>query len=123
MGSFRHWVRRFNAYVSQFTGSKSEDEAEAYKLSVLVNYAETEVYEYFDHCKTYSEAETVLQELYVKEPSEIFARYVLLTSRQKDDQSLADFRCTLNKLAKDCSFTSLTAAQHKDVLVRDAFIL
>ena len=119
---WKHWVRRFEDYVSQFTASKSEDEAEAYKLSVLVNYADTEVYEYFDHCKTYSEAKAVLQELYVKEPSEIFARYVLLTSRQKADQSLADFRCALNKLAKDCNFASLTATQHKDSLLRDAFI-
>ena len=32
---WKHWVRRFEDYVSQFTASKSEDKAEAYKLSVI----------------------------------------------------------------------------------------
>ena len=119
---WKHWIRRFDGYVSQFTGSMTEGEAEKYKLSVLVNYAVSDVYDYFDHCTTYSEAEAVLKELFVKEPYEIFARYELLTTKQKVNQSLADFGCTLNKLAKDCNFASVTAAEHKDAMVRDAFI-
>ena len=119
---WKHWIRRFDGYVSQFTGLMTEGEAEKYKLSVLVNYAVSDVYDYFDHCTTYSEAEAVLNELFVKEPYEIFARYELLTTKQKVNQSLADFGCTLNKLAKDCNFASVTAAEHKDAMVRDAFI-
>ena len=119
---WKHWVRRFESYASHFAKSMSNEEADAYRLNALVNYADTEIYGYFDHCETYEEAEGILQELYVKEPSEIFARYILRMAQQKPSQTLSDFRCTLNKLAKDCSFSNLTAAQHKDLMVRDAFI-
>ena len=53
---WKHWVCRFEGYVSHFEKSMSTEEANAYKLRALVNYADTEVYGYFDHCQTYEEA-------------------------------------------------------------------
>ena len=119
---WRHWIRTFRSYVSRFAGETSGDEADAEKLDALINCASSEVFEYIDDCQTYAEAEELLQKLYVKEPNEVFARYQLRIAKQQPNQSLADFRCALNRLAKDCNFRSVTAAQNRDDMVRDAFI-
>ena len=119
---WRHWIRTFRSYVSRFVDKTSEDEADEEKLAALINCASPEVFEYIDDCQTYDEAEELLKKLYVKEPNEIFARYQLRIAKQQSNQSLADFKGALNKLAKNCNFRSVTAAQNRDDMVRDAFI-
>ncbi len=87
----------------------------------LVSCATPEVYEYFDHCETYQEAEATLEQLYVKKPNDIFARHLLSIEKQKPIQTLKDFRCNLVKLAKDCDFKDVTAMQYREDMIRDAF--
>ena len=118
---WKHWIRTFKGYVSRFVSVSSETTDED-KLAALISCATADIYEYFDHCETYAEAEEVLEKLYVKKPNEIFARYLLRTAKQEPSQTLSDFQCTLLKLAKDCEFKAVTAAQYKDDLVRDSFI-
>ena len=119
---WNHWSRTFKSYVSRYVTSASEEEANADKLAALINCATPEVFEYIDQCETYDEAEAVLQKLYVKQPNNIFARHRLQTAKQKPDQSLAEFHCLLMKLAKDCDFREVTAAQYRDDMIRDSFI-
>ena len=114
---WRHWVKTFQSYISLFPDASSQ-----VKLAALVNCATPEVYENFDHCENYEEAEATLGKLFIKQPNEIFARHVLRTEKQKPNQTLADFRSTLTKLAKNCNFKDVTAAQYKDDMLRDAFI-
>lgn len=122
MKEWKHWIKTFKTYVNRFVTTESEQEADEEKLAALVNCATAEVHDYFEHCETFVEAEATLEKLYVKEPNNIFARYLLSIAKQKPEQSLADFKRTLLRLAKDCSFTDVTAAQYRDDLVRDSFI-
>ena len=119
---WRHWVRIFRSYMRRFVTSESSVAAEQDKLDALVSCTTPEVYEFFDHCTTYSEAEAVLDKLYVKQPNNIFARYLLSSAKQSPGQSLADFNCSLVRLAKDCDFKDVSATQNRDDLMRDAFI-
>ena len=114
---WRHWLKTFQSYVSLYSDAYSE-----VKLAALINCATPEVFEHFDHCESYEEAEATLEKLFVKQPNEIFARHLLRTEKQRVNQSLADFRCALTRLAKDCNFKDVTAAQYKDDMIRDAFI-
>ena len=114
---WRHWLKTFQSYVSLYSEASSE-----VKLAALINCATPEVFEHFDHCESYEEAEATLEKLFVKQPNEIFARHLLRTEKQRVNQSLADFRCALTRLAKDCNFKDVTAAQYKDDMIRDAFI-
>ena len=116
---WRHWKRNFMSYVKRFI---SADRMEEDQLEALINCTTPDVYEYIDHCETYTEAEEVLEKLYVKTPNDIFARHLLRTAKQKINQSLEDFRCTLLRLAKDCQFKAVTAMQYKEEMVRDSFI-
>ena len=52
----------------------------------------------------------------------IFARYLLKTCRQQTGQSLDDYFQKLKCLSMDCNFAVLSAIQHKEEAVRDAFI-
>ena len=119
---WRHWKRTFNSYVRRYITTTTSENVDEDRLAALVSCATPEVFEYFDHCDTYAEAEATLDQLYVKRPNEIFARHLLQVAKQKPNQTLEDFRCTLVKLAKDCDFKDVTAAQYKDDLIRDSFI-
>ena len=119
---WRHWKRTFLSYVNRYITATTSANLEEDKLAALVSCATPEVYEYIDDCETYTEAEAILEQLYVKKPNDIFARHLLRMAKQKPNQSLEDFRCTLMKLAKDCDFKDVTAMQYKDDMVRDSFI-
>ena len=119
---WRHWKRTFTGYVNKYTTSTEEAVKDQEKLSALISLATADVFEYIDECETYAVAERVLEQFYVKKPNDVYARHLLHTARQKPDQTLEDFRRTLIKLAKDCEFKSVTAAQYRDDLIRDAFI-
>ena len=119
---WRHWLKTFKSYVSRYLSETSEEQAEEDKLAALISCSTPQVYELFDHCETYSEAEQTLDKLFVKRPHDIFARYLLRSARQEPNQSLAEFRSCLVKLAKDCVFKDVTASQYQDDMIRDAFI-
>ena len=55
-------------------------------------------------------------------PNEIFARHLLRIAKQRPNQTLADFRSTLSRLAKDCNFKDVSAAKYRDEMLRDSFI-
>ena len=80
------------------------------------------VYEYIEDCKDYKSAITVLEQLFVKTPNEIFARHLLATRQQKSGETLAEFLQELRKLSKNCNFKNVTSEQYREELVRDSFI-
>ena len=89
---------------------------------MLTNYVAPSVYEYIADCNTYESAITVLKELYVKPKNEIYARHVLATRRQETNESIDTYLQILKRLSKDCNFTAVTAEQHRQSYIRDAFI-
>ena len=105
---WKHWVRTFRSYVGRYVSDLNEEEADRDKLEALVNCATPEVFEFFDECQTFKEAVETLEKLFVKKPNNIFARHLLQAARQKPDQTLADFRCVLVKLAKNCEFSDVS---------------
>ena len=85
---WRHWLKTFQSYVSLYSDASSE-----FKLAALINCATPEVFEHIDHCESYEEAEATLEKLFVKQPNEIFARYLLRTEKQKVNQFYRIMKC------------------------------
>ena len=110
---WRHWYRTFTNFIDE-CGEKTPNE-----YRTLVNYVSHNVYEYIKDCKDYKSAISVLEQLFVKTPNEIFARHLLATRRQKSGETLAEFPQELRKLSKDCNFKNVTAEQYREELVRD----
>ena len=66
---WRHWYRTFTNFIDECS-EKAADE-----FRTLVSYVSHNVYEYIEDCKDYKSAIRVLEQLFVKTPNEIFARY------------------------------------------------
>ncbi|XP_071530459.1 uncharacterized protein [Panulirus ornatus] len=73
-------------------------------------------------CKDFDHAITTLEDLYVKIPNEIFARHLLATQQQRPGELFDEFLRELCKLSKDCNLKAVSAEQHCEELIRDAFI-
>ena len=60
--------------------------------------------------------------MYVEPQDEIFPRHVLATCRQEMNESIDTYLQILKHLSKVCNFTTVTAEQHRQSYIRDAFI-
>ena len=49
-------------------------------------------------------------------------RYTLSLRKQRPEESLDEYLRVLTVLSKDCNFKSVTALEHRDQFIRDAFI-
>ena len=114
--NWKHWKATFENFLNSFATPPTD------KLSVLINYVSPNVFEIIAECEDYDAAIKTLKETYEKPVNEIFARHLLATYRQEPSQSLDDFLQKLKSLAKDCDFKAVTAIQHRDEQIRDAFI-
>ncbi|XP_055869763.1 uncharacterized protein LOC129923337 [Biomphalaria glabrata] len=111
-----HWLRTFENFIS------SVSHCEIDKKKLLENYVSSSVFQYISECTTFEESIKVLQNVYVKPKSEIFARHMITLCRQENRQTVDSFLLKLKSMAKDCDFKAVTAEEHRDIFVRDAFI-
>ena len=140
---FKHWLKTFQNFVSTIkfdaqttapsttpgddanettTTNTGQPTVDQLKLTTLMNYVESNVFEYIEDCDTYDAAVTALKNIYVKPVNEIYARYQLATCQQSEGESLDTFIQNLHRLSKQCNFKEVTAEQHRQGYVRDAFI-
>ena len=77
---WRHWRSTFLGYANKYITSVTSDDVDGDKLLALVSCATPEVYEYFDHCRTYEKAESLLERLYVKKSNDVFARHKVIST-------------------------------------------
>ena len=98
------------------------EDANANKLQVLTNFVSSTVYSYFEGSNTYEDAFEQLDKTYSKPKNEIFARHLLSTRNQQPGETIDEFLRTLENLAKDCTFKDLTADEHRNEFIRDAFV-
>ena len=91
-------------------------------MTLLINHIDSAVYEVISESRSFEEAINELQKVYIMAPNSIFARYLLKTCRQQTGQSLDNYFQKLKSLSMDCNFAAVSAIQHKEEAVRDAFI-
>ena len=135
---FKHWLATLKNFISNITIPSTTTQTDGdgntttvttaaspasdKKLEVLMNYVAANVFEYIHDCDTYDQAIETLKNIYVKPVNEIYARYKLATRKQTESESLDAFIQDLHRLSKDCTFQAVTAEEHRQGYVRDAFI-
>jgi len=92
------------------------------KLKLLINYVGPAVYDHISESSSYDDALKTLELIYVKPMNEVFARHQLATRKQLPGESLDQYLLALKKLAKDGSFKAVSAEDHRQEAIRDAFI-
>ena len=112
-----HWHKSFTTYIDKMDGINDSE-----KLDLLINHIDSSVYELISESETYNEAVDLLNSIYAKTPSPIFARYVLKSCKQQAGESLDTYLQNLKRLSSDCNFRAVSATVHKEEAIRDAFI-
>ena len=118
------WLKTFQCFLTlaETTRRNADYKPQLNKLSLLFNYVSHRIYLYIEDSTIYEDAKQVLDRIYLKPKNEIFARHLLMITKQKNNESLAEFARTLKERSKDCNFQAVTAEQHRDKMMRDAFI-
>ena len=113
---WEHWLKTFQNFVTSLTQENLN------KLNLLINFVSPTVYQYISECTSYTSAIEVLKNLFIKPKNEVYARHMLACLRQQSSETLDEFIQTLRRLSKDCNFSSVTANEHAQESIRDAFI-
>ena len=118
--NFNHWFRSFSSFLCKIIDPNVHTDLD--KLDALINCISSDVYEYIAECNTFDTAVNRLKELYIKPSNEVFARHLLATCGQKEEENIDEYVQRLQLLAKESHFKSVDAVQNRDDCVRDAFI-
>ena len=116
---FKHWLKCFQNYAA---GLPDEEAPKTAKLNLLINFISPLAFSIIENIADYDTAITTLTNSYKKEVNLLYARHILATRKQRSDESMDDYLRNLKLLAKDCEFAAVTAAEHHNESVRDAFI-
>ena len=60
--------------------------------------------------------------MFIEKKNSFFARYLLATRRQENEESLELYLQNLKILSRNWDFIALTASQARDITIREAFI-
>ncbi|VDP93510.1 unnamed protein product [Echinostoma caproni] len=111
-----YWIRTFNALLKRVQAEDSD------KLEILIKFLSLTVYEHVSDCNTFDDAISTLQSLYVRHRYLIFVRHLLATCKQECGQKVNQFVQKIKTISKDCDFRSVSAEEHRDDAMLDAFI-
>jgi len=115
------WLRTVDDFISTLQELRSDDDPEVNKKRVIINCL-SPVYPHVEEAETYDMIVQFLKALYVKKKNNVYARHLLVSRRQGSDESISEFLHVLKGLAKDCTFSVVTADTYREELSRDAFI-
>jgi hypothetical protein len=112
-----HWFKTFSNFVEQITSDKKSD-----KLHLLINFVSPSVYNFISEAKSYEAAIKTLENIYIKPKNTIFSRHQLYSRKQSSSESVSQYIMSLRLLARECQFKNVSASEHHDLCVLDAFI-
>ena len=92
------------------------------KHGILINNVSSEVFSFISGAKPYEDAMEILNNVYIRPKNTVFARFCLKDRRQALTESMDDYLRQLYILAKDCDYKDVSAQQHQEESIRDAFI-
>ncbi|XP_059826347.1 uncharacterized protein LOC132394338 [Hypanus sabinus] len=115
--AFEHWLACFQSYLAELCAT---DPAVMYRI--LLSRVIPKVYSIIRDLPTYEGALDALKRQYLRPVNTVYARHHLATRRQQPGESSAEFLRALQTLVRACDCKTLTAEQHVELLVRDAFV-
>ena len=130
---YEHWISTCEKFLKTLKLPASYEErlsdtvtkealAEELHLDMLAVMVSPDIWTDIRGCKTYTEAKAVLDQLFVKQPSEVFARHRLGTHKQQPDVSLEAYRRRLEQFSRECNFKDATAARIREDAMLLAFL-
>lgn len=118
---FVHWKKTLDQYIGALK-SGTTALSDGQKLQVLISHITPEIFTMIENLPTFDAAIKHLESVFVKSKNTIHMRYLLATRKQQEGESVKQYYLALRTLAKDCSFTEVTADGHLEESVRTTFI-
>ncbi|XP_054259818.1 uncharacterized protein LOC128984513 [Macrosteles quadrilineatus] len=112
-----HWLQTFEDFLTMTEFVEDKD-----KLKLLTNRLSFTTYKFIKESETYQDALRVLNSIYIKQKNEIFSRYLVMTRKQQQGETIDKYVSELKLLSQDCVFEAVNAIQYRDHYIRDAFI-
>ncbi|XP_059830768.1 uncharacterized protein LOC132396820 isoform X5 [Hypanus sabinus] len=116
--AFEHWLACFQSYLEEVRATEP-----AVMHRILLSRVTPKVYAIIRDLPTYDGALDALKRQYLRPVNTVYARHHLATRRQRPGESCAEFLRALQTLVRACDCKTLTAEQHAELLVRDAFVM
>ena len=118
---FEYWFKTFESFLSAVT-NVTDNKGAVNRLALLTNYLSPQTYAYISEATEYEEAVQLLRSSYQKKKNVTFARHVLMTRLQAQNESIFQYVLALRGLAKECFFQAVSAEKYKNDMTRNAFI-
>ncbi|XP_059823926.1 uncharacterized protein LOC132393115 [Hypanus sabinus] len=115
--AFEHWLACFQSYLAELRATEP-----AVMHRILLSRVSSKVYSFIRDLPTYEGALDALKRQYLRPVNTVYARHRLATRQQRPGESCAEFLRALQTLVRACDCKTLTAEQHAELLVRDAFV-
>ncbi|XP_059842895.1 uncharacterized protein LOC132403513 [Hypanus sabinus] len=115
--AFEHWLACFQSYLEVVRATEP-----AVMHRILLSRVTPKVYSIIRDLPTYDGALDALKRQYLRPVNTVYARHRLATRQQRPGESCAEFLRALQTLVRACDCKTLTAEQHAELLVRDAFV-
>ncbi|XP_072095991.1 uncharacterized protein [Mobula birostris] len=115
--AFELWLACFEAYLEEI---KATDPVA--KRRVLLSRVSPRVYSLIRDQPNYDGGMNALKRQYLRPINSVYARHRLATRQQRPGESSAEFVRALQTLVRACNCQELPAAQHAELLMRDAFV-
>ncbi|XP_068227880.1 uncharacterized protein [Palaemon carinicauda] len=111
------WHDSFEAFFVAINPDLNPD-----KVALLRAHVSCKLFKIIKSATIYAAAISQLKARFVKQKSEVFARYKLATYKQQSGETLDAFLDNLKGLASEYSFTDCTATRAEKLAIRDSYI-
>ncbi|XP_059822168.1 uncharacterized protein LOC132392364 [Hypanus sabinus] len=115
--AFKLWLVCFESYLEEIQVTETTT-----MHRVLLSRVSPWVYSMIRDQPSYQGAMDTLKRQYLRPVNTVYARHHLATWQQRAAESSAEFVRALQTLVWACDWRGLTAEQHAELLVRDAFV-
>ena len=119
---FKYWLRTVEDFISGLEDLRSGDAPALNKKRIVIGCLSPTIYPHVEDADSYDSVVASLTSLYIKKKNNVYCRHLLVSRRQETGETISEFLNALKALAKECTFTNVTAAEYKEQLTRDAFI-
>ena len=109
---FKFWLRTVEDFISGLDKARAEDQLAINREHINISCLSVEIFPYVEDCQNYNKIVATLCQIFVKQKNNAYARHRLVNRHQDPGESIADFLLALKQLAKDCTFSVVTANEY-----------
>ena len=115
---FAFWLRTVEDLLSSLREFRAEDDPQVNAHRIIVSCLSPVIFPYVEDAVSYDEIVDILKRLNLKKKNNVYARHLLVSRKQSSLKYLQASKI----LAKECSFTEVSANAYSEELTRDSSI-